>query len=239
MEEEKSFLPLHSTIYVPLICVWVLTECFFSPLCVLISNPYNVLNPFHGACGWKLYRQMTYLQIFKWSKCAWTAILQSRVLCQRPRPLPMWNCATNAKGNPLWHRQALLRTHCEGCWYMICAGTELAQTLLLLHTHQPPLCEDITLLPFVKWVLSDVKWARRAAEYRGDELGRSCLCTSPTALCGFVCARSLLFAAICDFIHLHLSFSLCRENGEAFLLRMLSHYEIWNDAVNELKTSPR
>lgn len=81
---------------------------------------------------------------------------------------------------------------------------------------------------------------RQTAEVRGwmqrSWIGSSCLCVSPTAVCGFACARSLLFAAFSASIHLHLSFSLCRENGETCLLQMLLHYEIPNKRMNEIIT---
>lgn len=76
-------------------------------------------------------------------------------------------------------------------------STEFAQPLSLLrHAHRPLLREDITLLPFVKWVLSDVTWARCVAEYRAAELGRAACVPLPLLSVGFyVPARSCLHCA--------------------------------------------
>lgn len=72
-------------------------------------------------------------------------------------------------------------THHKHCWYMICGGSEFAETWLLwhtpahTHTQHPSLCAEITLLSFVKWLLSDVKWARCTAKYKTRWIGPCCL----------------------------------------------------------------
>ncbi len=111
--------------------------------------------------------------------------------------------------------------------YNMCRHLACTNSAITTHTHQPPLCEGITLLPFAKWVLSDVKWARCAAEYRGAELGRAaCVCLSHCCLWVCTCLLTPVCSVFCASIHLHVSFSLCRENGEACLLRTVLHYGI-------------
>lgn len=117
----------------------------------------------------------------------------------------------------------------------ICASTELAQTLSLLHTHQPPLREDITLLPLVKGVLCDVKWARCAAEYRRAELRwAACVCLPLTSVGLYLHAHSCLQRSAPPFTIASITHSASAENREAGLLCMLFHCEIWSHLVNEI-----
>lgn len=115
-------------------------------------------------------------------------------------PLPVWDCATNAKGNPLWHRQTLVRTHCKHCWYIICAGTELAQTLPLLHVSLHSVLWRHNLAAFCEMGSLWRQMTRRcSAEYRGDELGRAAY-VSPTAVCGFC---TCLLTPVCSVLRFH------------------------------------